>query len=59
MAKILPFQKEFQEVIPVVVGNAEYNNFKALLFRISEIIEQQEPFEKTPTQKIKRFLYVE
>ncbi|MDZ7722784.1 MAG: AMP-binding protein [candidate division KSB1 bacterium] len=27
--------------------------------RISKIIEQQEPFEKTPTKKIKRYLYVE
>ncbi len=26
--------------------------------RINKMIEQQEPFEKTPTQKIKRFLYV-
>ncbi|MCP4643496.1 MAG: long-chain fatty acid--CoA ligase [bacterium] len=27
--------------------------------RIHEIIEQEEPFEKTPTQKIKRFLYAQ
>jgi len=27
--------------------------------RLSRVIEQQEPFEKTPTQKIKRYLYVE
>ncbi len=39
MTKILPFQNELQGVLPVVIGNAEYNNFKALLFRISEIIE--------------------
>lgn len=26
--------------------------------RIASVIEQQEPFEKTPTHKIKRFLYV-
>ncbi|MDA3939702.1 MAG: hypothetical protein PF693_10370 [Spirochaetia bacterium] len=39
MSKILPFQNEFQGVLPVVIGNAEYNNFKALLFRIAEIIE--------------------
>lgn len=25
--------------------------------RIGEVIEQEEPFEKTPTNKIKRFLY--
>jgi long-chain acyl-CoA synthetase len=26
--------------------------------KISRIIEQKEPFEKTPTQKIKRYLYI-
>ena len=36
---ILPFQNELQGMLPVVIGNAEYNNFKTLLFRISEIIE--------------------
>lgn len=39
MTNILPFQRELQGVLPVVVGNAEYNNFKALLFRIAELIE--------------------
>ncbi|MDA3939143.1 MAG: hypothetical protein PF693_07525 [Spirochaetia bacterium] len=39
MTKILPFQNELQGVLPVVVGNAEYNKFKTLLFRIAEIIE--------------------
>ena len=33
--------------------NAELNRFS----RISEIIEELEPFEKTPTKKIKRYLY--
>lgn len=33
--------------------NTEVNRFS----RLSEIFEQQSPFEKTPTQKIKRFLY--
>jgi long-chain acyl-CoA synthetase len=33
--------------------NANVSRFS----RITRIIEQQEPFEKTPTQKIKRFLY--
>ncbi|MFP4366068.1 MAG: AMP-binding protein [Bacteroidales bacterium] len=33
--------------------NTEVNKFS----RLSKIIEQQSPFEKTPTQKIKRFLY--
>ena len=39
MNKILPFQNELYQVLQVVIGNAEYNNFKALLFRVSEIIE--------------------
>ena len=39
MTNILPFQNELQGVLPVIIGNAEYNNFKALLFRITEIIE--------------------
>lgn len=34
--------------------NAQLNVFS----RISEIIEQVEPFEKTPTKKIKRYLYM-
>ncbi len=33
--------------------NKEVNKFS----RINKVIEQQSPFEKTPTQKIKRFLY--
>ncbi len=33
--------------------NTEVNKFS----RINKVIEQQSPFEKTPTQKIKRFLY--
>ena len=39
MSKILPFQNELYQVLQIVIGNAEYNNFKALLFRIAEIIE--------------------
>ncbi len=35
--------------------NTEVNKFS----RLNHIIEQQSPFEKTPTQKIKRFLYQE
>jgi long-chain acyl-CoA synthetase len=33
--------------------NAEVNKFS----RLNKIVEQQSPFEKTPTQKIKRYLY--
>jgi len=29
----------------------------AAFSKVHKIIEQKEPFEKTPTQKIKRFLY--
>ncbi len=35
--------------------NLRVNTFS----RINKIIEQREPFEKTPTQKIKRYLYTE
>lgn len=35
--------------------NERVNSFS----RVSKIFEQREPFEKTPTQKIKRFLYVD
>ncbi|HDP99558.1 MAG TPA: long-chain fatty acid--CoA ligase [bacterium] len=35
--------------------NSSVNDFS----RIHEVIEQPEPFEKTPTQKIKRYLYIE
>ncbi len=35
--------------------NERVNTFS----RINKIIEQREPFEKTPTQKIKRYLYVD
>ncbi len=35
------------------------NESVATFSRLNKIIEQTEPFEKTPTQKIKRFLYVD
>ncbi|MDH7605253.1 MAG: AMP-binding protein [Melioribacter sp.] len=35
--------------------NERVNTFS----RLTKVIEQREPFEKTPTQKIKRYLYVE
>ncbi|MEW6196980.1 MAG: AMP-binding protein [Bacteroidota bacterium] len=35
--------------------NLRVNTFS----RINKVIEQREPFEKTPTQKIKRYLYIE
>lgn len=44
-------KKIFDEILKKV--NERVNKFS----KISEIIEQSEPFAKTPTQKIKRFLY--
>jgi len=35
--------------------NEKVNSFS----RLNKIVEQREPFEKTPTQKIKRYLYVD
>ena len=35
--------------------NAKVSSFS----RLARVVEQTEPFEKTPTQKIKRFLYVD
>lgn len=37
----------------------EVNNNVSTFSRLAEVIEQSEPFEKTPTQKIKRYLYVD
>jgi len=36
----------------------EINARLASFSRIQRLLEQREPFEKTPTQKIKRHLYV-
>jgi len=36
----------------------EVNKVLPAYSRINKILEQVEPFEKTPTQKIKRYLYV-
>ncbi|MCX6566676.1 MAG: AMP-binding protein [Candidatus Aminicenantes bacterium] len=38
---------------------ARVNEGVSSFSRLSRVIEQTEPFEKTPTQKIKRYLYVE
>jgi len=35
------------------------NDNVAVFSRLNKVIEQTEPFEKTPTQKIKRFLYID
>jgi long-chain acyl-CoA synthetase len=49
--------REFVKELLVTLKN-ETNANVASFSRISEVIEQTEPFEKTPTQKIKRYLYV-
>jgi long-chain acyl-CoA synthetase len=36
----------------------QINEKLAAFSRIQKLVEQREPFEKTPTQKIKRHLYV-
>ena len=36
---------------------SETNSQLSAFSRIAKFIEQREPFEKTPTQKIKRYLY--
>ena len=49
--------REFIKELLVTLKN-ETNASVASFSRISKVIEQAEPFEKTPTQKIKRYLYV-
>ena len=45
--------KRLEEIKKVV--NEDVSSFS----RLSKVIEQSEPFEKTPTQKVKRYLYTE
>ena len=53
-------ESEIREQIAklLVTIRDEVNDNVASFARLSEVIEQSEPFEKTPTQKIKRYLYV-
>jgi len=52
-------EPEARKIVEKILGeidknaNERLNNFS----KLNKIIEQVEPFEKTPTQKIKRFLY--
>lgn len=39
MNNLVPFQTEFSQELPHVIGNVDYTNFRDLLGRISEIIE--------------------
>jgi len=48
-------EKIIFEILQKIKTNV--NNQVARFSRITKVIEQTEPFEKTPTKKIKRFLY--
>jgi long-chain acyl-CoA synthetase len=37
----------------------EVNTKVSTFARLARVVEQVEPFEKTPTQKIKRFIYLD
>lgn len=49
-------KKRMQEIIEEI--RTETNEQLSSFSRINRIIEQEDPFTKTPTQKIKRYLYV-
>ncbi len=53
-------EAEQRQVIAVLLDQLkeEVNNSVSSFSKISKMIEQVNPFEKTPTQKIKRYLYV-
>ncbi len=53
--KAIEIEKEAQKILTNIKKNVneEVNKFS----RLSNIFEQKEPFVKTPTKKIKRFLY--
>ncbi len=50
-------KKEIQKLMEQC--REEVNENVPAYAKITKFIEQQEPFEKTPTQKIKRYLYIE
>lgn len=52
----LELKKKIEELLKKI--QQQVNKKLTGFSRINKIIEQTEPFEKTPTQKIKRFLYV-
>ncbi|MCG8428295.1 MAG: AMP-binding protein [Chromatiales bacterium] len=59
LIKNLPEEESRQKVDELLTGTMKAVNSKLSSFsRLGKIIEQTEPFEKTPTMKIKRFLYV-
>lgn len=52
---------EIRDIIDNMLEEArmEVNSKLSSFARINRIVEQIEPFEKTPTQKIKRYLYID
>jgi long-chain acyl-CoA synthetase len=54
-------ESEVHERIEQIIKNIkqQVNEQVSSFSRISRVIEQTEPFEKTPTQKIKRYLYTD
>jgi long-chain acyl-CoA synthetase len=53
-------QSEQKEIVISILKliKEEVNNNVSSFSKLSKVIEQTEPFEKTPTQKIKRYLYI-
>lgn len=49
-----------REIIDSILSTilTDVNSRVSTFSKLSKVLEQQEPFEKTPTQKIKRYLYV-
>ncbi len=52
----LELKRKIAEILKKI--QQQVNKSVAVFARINKIIEQIEPFEKTPTKKIKRFLYI-
>ncbi len=56
----LPALKQREKIDALLETLRNEVNTKVSTFaRLAKVIEQTEPFEKTPTHKIKRYLYVE
>ncbi len=53
----MKLKKHIQKILDDI--KTQTNNRVSQFSRIHQIIEQQEPFEKTPTKKIKRYLYTQ
>ena len=53
-------ESKAREIINNILSEilTDVNTRVSTFSKLSKVIEQQEPFEKTPTQKIKRYLYV-